>query len=448
MVKFGEISRIGIYGAGISNEGVLGLIRRSGASPKVTLRSDKPISVDEIRRIGADISLFGSMAKEGFTEDVLFLSPSVRADGISPPERCRISSDSELFFESFPEERTLAVTGTDGKSTTTELISLLLTASGLKTARIGNCGVALSDAVFCDADMAVAELSSFQLMQYTPRTFRAVITNITENHLDMHKSFEEYAEAKLGIADKTQGLVYDADCELLSRRFSDVRAFSVCSFSKSFEELSGMVSAENYITCEDGYVCINGKPRICKSNLCRAEEYNVRNIMLALGATLGIIDENSYGALYAFEGLSHRARTVFQDGDISYIDSSIDSTPHRSAQTLSSMSGRCAVIICGRGKRLSYAPILDVLYKKCVCAVLLGEAGDELYALAKDDERYRDFKFIKCSDMTDATRAARDFVKKGTVLLSPAATSFDRYKNYEERGDDFKRAATLLSKEK
>lgn len=442
-----KISDIGIFGAGVSNSGVLTYLKEVGKKFRLTVRQTTPMRISELNSLGADIALFGDMARCGFTEDELYLSPTVRRDGLSAPQTCRMTSDTELFFERY-RGSTVAVTGSDGKSTTTEMILRLLLKAGKRAEKIGNCGSALCSSLSSQNEYSVAELSSFQLMHYAPKTERAVITNITENHLDMHRSFEEYRDAKLALAALTDGLVFDADCELLSSTVYRKAPLAVCSFTDDVRTLMRTVRAENYITYSEDTVFINGKAALSTLNFSRRESYNIKNAMLAIGATLGIADESCYGELTEFEGLLHRAKCILDTGRIRYVDSSIDTTPTRTARTLSQMDGRIALIITGRGKGLSYAPLLQIMREKCALTVVVSDAGNELLEAALRDGRYEDFTFIKAHGMYSAVKAATEALGCGTVLLSPSAASYDKYKNYIERAEDFKNCAALLTKEK
>ena len=442
-----ELSGIGIFGVGISNAGVLSYLKDEREKFQLTIRQSKPIEPQRLYEMGADIALFGDMAERGFTEDLLFLSPTVRKDRLTLPKSCRATSDTELFFNKY-SGKTIAVTGSDGKSTTTEMILRLLLKAGKNAAKIGNCGIALCSSLQEQNEYSVAELSSFQLMQYVPKTERAVITNITENHLDMHRSFEEYKAAKLGLARRTDGFVFDADCEVLRDECGRNSALAACSFTADITALMRSVIAENYITHSGDWIFINGRRAVSTLNFKRRESYNIKNAMLAIGATLGIAGEECYSTLEEFEGLDHRAKCVLDTGLIRYVDSSIDTTPSRTAKTLSQMSGRIALIITGRAKGLSYAPLLDVMRDKCAIAIISSEAGYELRREALRDRRYSDFNFIEARGMMESVRAATEAIGQGTVLLSPSATSYDRYENYIERAQDFTDCAMRLSKEK
>ena len=445
--KNGRI-KVGLYGLGKSNLGVLELLRSRASAFELTLRSDDPISAD----VGADRCFFGRSAMDFIDEDIIFLSPSVRRDC---PQLIRardrgtvISSDTELFLSQF-HGPLYAVTGSDGKSTTTYLISQMLTLSGVPATAAGNYGRSLAALIDTDAAV-VAELSSFQLQYTEPASHSAVITNITPNHLNWHTSLDEYVGAKMNIKKHADRLTADLDGELLRTALQSDRLFAAVSTKLSYPEISAACDAENYLTYKGGTVYLNGSPYFSAADAKRREEYNVKNYMRAAAATLGEAHPSAITeVINGFGGLPHRAERIASDGGITYINSSIDSTPERTLKTLGALNGRIAVIICGEGKGLPLDTLAHKLPSLTVGAALMGPIGRELYGLlARDEGGYR---FAYADGMAEAITLCESYLNgAGTVVLSPAATSFDRYKNFEHRGTDFKGAvaAHLKSKHK
>ena len=439
--------KIGLFGLGKSNLGVLDYIKKRNSDFTLTVRSDKKIEPPSY--INAEKIMTGAGALAKIDEDILFLSPSVRRERAELSEAKKrgviISSDAELFFER-NEKEVIAVTGADGKSTTTYLISRILSCGGIPSAPAGNFGVSLTSFIGSGIT-AVAELSSFQLTYMKPRTKRAVITNITPNHLNWHASVEEYISAKLNVTDFTDSLIIDYDSKILNSAVGGKPLFSAVSSKYSYSELSQKVAAENYMTLDGNTVRLNGKPYFDLSGALRRENYNVKNYMLALSATLGYTNVSAaYTAINSFKGLPHRAETVTERDGIKYINSSIDSSPERTLKTLGSLDGDTAVIIGGLGKGLSLEALAKALPRLTKGAALMGEVGEELSKILKViSPRYR-YKLAR--DMKDAINVARDFLSGcGTVLLSPAATSFDLYRNFEERGNHFKKIVLMDEKD-
>ncbi len=429
--------KVGIFGLGKSNLAVLDYLKSCGISFSLTLRSNKTLS--NFSEISAEHIYWGENAYKSICEDILFLSPSVRRDKEELAEASEkgviLSSDAELFFKknNFP---VYAVTGSDGKSTTSYLISSMLTASGKKSIPAGNFGLPLCKAL-SEGCITVAELSSFQLMDILPKSRRAVITNITPNHLDWHKDFEEYISAKLNIARNSDGLIIDYDSKILRKAVSEYKLFAAVSQKYRFHELKNLIHAENYITADNEAVYMNGIKYFSLKNVIRNESYNIKNFMLSSAAVIGEARPSAIEeAIRAFGGLPHRKETVCVRDGITYINSSIDSTPERTLNTLRCLSGRVSVIIGGRGKGLSLKRLAEELPHLTVGACLMGEVGQELSFMLKDNTSY---KTLTANNMKDAVKASASFLHgSGTVILSPAATSFDKYENFEKRGEDFK----------
>ena len=426
--------KVGLFGLGKSNLGVLELLRSRLPEFELTVRADTPQSAD----VAADRCFFGSRALESIDEDVLFLSPSVRRDKpelLDAQKRgTRRSSDAELFF-SLKCSDVYAVTGSDGKSTTTYLISEMLTRSGIRAIPAGNFGRSLCTAAGTGSTV-VAELSSFQLQYLTPTCRSAVITNITPNHLNWHTSLAEYTDAKMNIVKNAERVTVDYDSELLRAALPKIKLFCAVSLDLSYRELRRRCDAENYMTCSDSVVYLNGYPYFSIRDAMRRESYNVRNYMLSAASTLGASTPSAITeTVGSFGGLTHRAERIATHQGITYINSSIDSTPDRTLKTLGALRGNTAVILCGIGKGLPLDELAMQLPRLTVGAVLMGDIGRELSALLNGTE----YKFARAENMSDAIAIAESYLPYGgNLVLSPAGTSFDNYKNFEMRGEDFK----------
>jgi UDP-N-acetylmuramoylalanine-D-glutamate ligase len=212
--------------------------------------------------------------------------------------------------------------------------------------------------------------------------------------------------------------------------------FAAVSTSLQFNELSTHVKSEHYLTHRCGVIYLDSEPFIDVSGAMRHEVYNVKNYMLAAGALLDTVSAEVSGEVVrGFKGLAHRAQLVAERGGIKYYDSSVDSTPERTLATLRGLRGRNAVIIAGKGKRLSLFKLSEQLPRLSVGCVLMGEIGDELALLLS---RKYGYKYVFARDMQNAVKFASELLDgEGNVILSPAGTSFDVYKNFEERGRAF-----------
>ena len=400
-------------------------------------RDDPKISGD----VPIGVRMFGKNALRDIDEDILFLSPSVRRDS---PELLDansrgviLTSDCELFYD-FNTTPTIGITGSDGKSTVTTLTSLLLREEGYSSCAIGNIGVPYIDAP--DSDYLVSELSSFNLQYLSPRLFRAAITNITPNHLNWHTSFEEYTRAKKNILKNAEYTVLSADDALCSEIIQEEGASSVFSIRKSYDELKQCCQADVYYTCSAEAIERLGKPIIMLADLPQHEDYYYKNVMCALALTDGLVsDEAAKAVLRTFRGLEHRCEEFLRISGISFINSSIDTTPMRTATTVSSLKRNVRIILGGRGKGLSYQPLIDPLIRYADRISLYGDAADELLEVLKSEKALSNIEIGIFQTFSDCVSHALCGTTCGdTVLLSPACTAYGEFRDYTERGSRFK----------
>ena len=376
-------------------------------------------------------------------EDILFLSPSVRRDR---PELVkmseagtRLSSDAELFFE-LCDLPILAVSGSDGKSTTVTMTEAILKRRGVRAVACGNLGVPFISALDGDYDCLITEISSFTLEYLAPRSTRALITNITENHLDWHGTFDAYIAAKENLIKNTEQAILSPDTEAAEALIEKHRPRGIFSGRYGFTELLRRYPfAERIYTCEGGHLCINGEAVIPVQNLAKKEAHNLKNALSAIALTDGLFNTGGgIEALFDFSAPSHRSEIVAIAGGVRYVDSSIDSSPARTSVTLSAMPRNTHVILGGRGKGLSYAPLIPPLLHISGAIIICGENRYEIKAAMDGIDNLRE-RIILCDDLLSAARVAVRIAEHGdTVLLSPASTSFDAFSNFEERGNKFK----------
>lgn len=430
-------SSIGFFGLGRSNLAILREL--SGLGVDITLRSDKKIDRGIIPRDVKIKAIYeGCAAFENLTEKTLVLSPSVRRERpelvLAKERGVRLTSDAELFFEAV-DAPVYAISGSDGKSTTAALTHLLLGASPCGTALCGNVGKPMLPMLKCGYSRYVTELSSFMLRYFSPVLERAALTNVTPNHLDWHEDFKEYRDAKLAIYKAAKEAVVNLDDNNIIRGFS-APVFAAVSTEVDFATARPRVRAEVYYTLEDGYIKRSGEPYIKLEKIKRRELHNLKNFMTALALTDGkrLADENEVAR--DFGGLSHRCELVTSWHGITFINSSIDTSPARCATTLAAQMAPTVVILGGRGKGVPFDPIREPLKRLGRCAVLLGECAEEIKSALPNGLPTR-----RAYSMDEAVAFAASLAKCGdTVLLSPAATSYDSYNSFEERGEDFKLA--------
>ncbi len=443
-----RIKRIGFLGAGKSNLSVLRVFRSLCPSAEFILRCDKDTAGQASE---FDKCYFGNSSLCDINEELLFLSPSVRRDRREIADAAArgvyISSDCELFF-SLTDGAAFGVTGSDGKSTTTSALAAILSEAGYPAVACGNFGLPLCE-LFGKRVLPIAELSSFQLSYAKPVLDTAIITNITENHLDWHKSFDEYRSVKLSIFKRAKRAVIDADCAELIKGAPAEKLFCAVTLKKSCAEIKSLLPAKYVISAEGERILLNGVPFAESAALLSMTEYNVKNFCLACGAALEYASASDMQrAAEKFAALPHRCRVVTQFGKTRYIDSSIDTTPARTAATLTAQSGEAVAILCGRSKGGTLTPLADALISHTVGAVVFGEIAENILTALSSDTRFEKYPVRAACGMRDAVRIATKMLTRGgTVILSPSGTSFDLYSSFEERGDDFAREALALCAE-
>lgn len=431
--------RVGFFGIGKSNISLLSHLPLENC--RISIRSDREIELGNIPAgVKVDRILCGGDACRDLDEDIIFFSPSVKRDRtelVKAKERGVIfSSDAELFFDE-NQAPVYAVTGSDGKSTTATLAHLLLKAEGVRCGLIGNVGEPMAKHLHSGEDCFVCELSSFMLEYASPRAKAACITNITPNHLDWHGSFENYKKIKLSVAKKAERvIIFDEISEIST-------PYGIVSTSRDYRALSAVYPAEIYITQECGFICKNGHRLIKASDIRRREEHNIKNLMMAIGLTDGVVGKDAiFKVASEFSGLRHRCELFFSQNGVNYIDSSIDSTPARTAQTLRSLDRPVIIILGGRGKGLDYAELIPALQRYAERAIIVGENAEEIYGVIRN---FVKAEIISRFDM--AVVRGNELAKNvGTLLLSPASTSYDLFRNFEERGDRFREILLQIHK--
>ena len=426
---------IGFFGLGKSNTDILS---RLPSNCNVILRSD--VRIDDLPFTKAHIKSVHS-EREAFEhpqENILIFSPSVRRNRAEfnsfKKKGVKFTSDCELFFEN-AQAPIFAVSGSDGKSTVSTLAAMLLSERFIGTIPIGNIGVPMLSSLDGNRQAYVTELSSFMLSYGKYRVFRGVITNINENHLDWHDSFEEYAEKKLSLFNRSEEAVLNADDPILAKRFINTSPWAVTSSRLSFRELKKLFRAQAFYTWEDGCIKRNGESLIRLEEIKRREQHNIQNLIFALALTDGYTSrENIVNVASKFGGLEHRCELFLTKDGMDFINSSVDSTPIRTARTLESLDRQVIVILGGRSKKLSYQPLKEALKKWAKRAIICGECADEIEEAVKGS-----CPITREDNPESAAICAKKFMESGdTLLLSPASTSFDRYKSYEQRGKIFK----------
>ncbi len=449
--------RIAVIGAGVSNMPLIRLLLENGCT--VTVCDKRSLSEmgergEELKALGASLKL-GEDYLEGLDHDLIFRTPGLMPFDphlIAAAEKgSEITSEMEVFF-SLCHCRTIAVTGSDGKTTTTTVISELLKAAGHTVHLGGNIGRPL----LCDVpkmrpdDFAVLELSSFQLHSMKCRPDVAVITNISPNHLDKHKDYQDYIDAKMSVF--TSQSARDRLVLCLDDAHSAYYAAAARSSVAYFSDKSGV---QNGAYCLDGvlYRVKDGVPRriMEASDIRIPGEHNVLNYLAAFSATEGLVpDEVCREVATSFAGVEHRLEQVRLLRGVLFINDSIASSPTRTAAGLRAVKRKPIIIVGGYDKHIAFDGLGDDLCRLAKRVIITGATADKIRAAIEHSSFYPEsgLRFDVIDSFDDAVRAAAASAREGDiVLLSPACASFDAFPNFAARGDHFKELVMELKDE-
>ena len=387
---------------------------------------------DYLKNIKADI-VFRSPGTPFYKEELV----SLRQNGVV------LTSEMEVFFALCPC-KTIAVTGSDGKTTTTTIISEILKAAGKTVHLGGNIGKPLLpeiESVHAD-DWAVVELSSFQLISMRQSPDIAVVTNLAPNHLDIHKDMQEYVDAKKNIVLHQSAFgkaVLNLD-NAIADGFSDAVRGQLAKFSVKEKLFNGAyLDGTKLVYSDYGKITEIMDYRDIKI----PGMHNVENYLAAIAAVWGIADvETIVGVAKSFGGVAHRAEFVREVRGVKYYNDSIASSPTRTALgTLSLYDEKIIIIAGGYDKHIPYEPLGPVINNKVKTLILLGDTAPKIEAAVKGADNYDPDAITICtvSNMEEAVAAAAAHAQAGDIVsLSPASASFGLYRNFEERGNHFK----------
>lgn len=433
--------KVGFIGLGVSNTPILRLLLQAGAVCSVRdMKALPPEEAEALTREGVAIHC-GDTYLEGIDEEYLFLSPAVRSDLPKLAEAKErgtvLTNEMEEFFRLCPCP-IIAVTGSDGKTTTTTLIAKLLEAEGKTVHLGGNIGRNL----LCELDamtkdhFAVVELSSFQLMKMTRSPMIAVVTNISPNHLNWHVDMEEYVSAKESI------FLFQQPADTLIINKDDSYA-ARCAFKAKgkVKFTSGKEKADVWFDERGIY---RGETLVVKDTEIRLVGiHNRYNYAQAICATEGLVsDEVIRKVARDFGGVEHRCEFVREKDGVKYYNSSIDSSPTRTAACVNSFKVPLVVICGGYDKNIPLEPLGELFPGRVKHAVLCGATSEKIQKVL-DAVGYT--AYTRVSDFEEAVKTASSLAEAGDcVVLSPAAASFDMFKNFAVRGETFKKLVQEL----
>ena len=439
---------VAVVGIGVSNTPWLRRLLQEGI--RVTAcdkRSRDALGAlaEELEKAGCRLQL-GENYLQGLNQDVIFRTPGLRPDVpellAAKARGSEITSEMEVFFEVCPCTL-LAVTGSDGKTTTTTIIAELLKAAG-KTVHVGGN---IGNPLLCRADemhpedYAVLELSSFQLMTMTHSPHIAVVTNLAPNHLDMHKSMEEYVAAKENIFRyQSAGDVAVFNLDNAITREQGTRAPGhVRSFSRREEPADGVfLRGEEIISRHDGWEQVI----MTTEDIRLPGVHNVENYMAAIAAVDGLVPYEVIRRFARdFNGVEHRIELVRTYHGVRFYNDSIASSPSRTIAGLRSFKEKVILIAGGYDKHIPFDVLGPEVVERVKLLVLCGATAGKIRAAVEQAPGYRPGRpeIVEVMPFEKAVLYARDKAQSGDVVtLSPACAAFDQFKNFAERGKTFK----------
>ena len=448
--------KVAIIGLGVSNLPLLKYMYEKKA--KVTVFDEKEQEevprklLERLDKYEANAFFGKNCFKNLKNFDIIFRSPSclpTRKELVEEKDRGAIlTSEIEMLMKLCPC-KIIGVTGSDGKTTTTSLIYSILKKAGYNTYLGGNIGIPLFTKLdeMTPDDILVLELSSFQLMGMKISPNISVITNITPNHLNIHKDYQEYIDAKKNIfkyQNENDYLILNYDNEIT--RACKKEAKSKVIYFSSKEKLDNGFIVDNGIIkeCEDG---IRKHILDTKEVLLRGN-HNFENIATALAATKTLVDQDiAVEAVKEFKAVEHRLEFVREIDNVKWYNDSVSSSPTRTIAGLNSFDEDIVLIAGGYDKNLDYTPIAKPILKKVKTLILLGATSGKIFNAVKDEEEKekKHIDIYMSDNLEQAINLAKKYAKPNEVVLfSPASASFDMFKNFAERGNIFKNLVNKL----
>ena len=448
--NFIRYRKIAIIGLGVSNLPLIDYLHDKKA--KVTVFDER-----DVNEIPKDIMnkliiysfdyYFGKDCLENLKNFVIiFRSPSClpkrKELQLEEKNGAIITTEIELFMKMCPCP-IIGVTGSEGKTTTTSMIYSILKKGGYNTYLGGNIGTPLFTKLdkIKPKDIAVLELSSFQLMDMEVSPQTSVVTNVTPNHLNIHKDYEEYIDAKKNIyryQNENALLVLNYDNKITKKMAKEAKGKVVFFSSKT--------------RLEDGYIVEDNAVKECDNNLRKHIVYgdeiklkgihNFENMCAAIAATKDFVKEEVIiKALKEFKAVEHRLEFVKEIGGVKWYNDSASSSPTRTIAGIEAFPNDEIILIAGGyDKNLDYTPIAKPIVKNVKSLILLGQTSKKIKtAVEKEQGNKKKVKIYECKSLEETIDKAKEIATSGQVVLfSPASASFDMFKNAYERGNKFK----------
>ncbi len=443
-----ENRRIAVIGMGVSNTPLIRMLLRNGLDVTVRDKASRDRvgeAAEELESLGARLIL-GEDYLENLDEDIIFRTPGLSPNTpqlLQAAERgSQLTSEMELFFQTCPC-KLIGVTGSDGKTTTTTIIAKILKAAGYNVYVGGNIGrPLLADVTGMEPeDIAVLELSSFQLMTMEQSPHIAVFTNLSPNHLDYHGSMGEYIAAKENIflhQGEEDRAIFNYD-NVTTRDLAQAAPSQITYFSRQQPLERGVYLRDNAIWLNND----QGNREVLPLDLIRLPGiHNIENYMAAIAAVDGLASDRCVREVAEqFTGVEHRIELVREVNGVQYYNDSIGTSPTRTAACLESFDKKVILIAGGYDKGVPFTGLGIEITKRVKKLVLTGDTAKTIRSAVESSPEYGlgNPDILELEDFADAVRAAHAVAEPGdVVVLSPACAAFDKFKNFMERGNYFK----------
>ena len=437
--------KVAVVGIGVSNIPLINFLVKLGANVTAfDMKSEEALGsiAIEFKEKGVKLELGENYLDSLTGFEVVFKTPSMRIDcealKRAKDEGAYITSEMEEFVR-YCRGKIYATTGSDGKTTTTTIISKLLEAQGYKTWVGGNIGNPLFSNIeeIKDDHMVVLELSSFQLMTMNLGVDVAVVTNLAPNHLDMHKDMKEYVDSKKNIF-----LYQNCNDILILNRENDITYKFKEEAKAKVREFSSKRVVSNGAYLKDNNLYLDGEVVCKKNDILIKGMHNVENYLAAFAATKDDVKiETMKKVAESFTGVEHRCELVKEIDGVRYYNDSIASSPTRTLAGLFAFEKKVILIAGGYDKHIPFEPLAEQGYQFIKELILL---GDTKYLIKDVFEKVINEKNINIpitivNSLEEAVKKAKEIAQEGDIVtLSPACASFDMFANFEVRGNKFK----------
>lgn len=448
--------KVAIIGLGVSNIPLIDYMYQKKA--RVTVFDDREKEsipkelMDKIELYKFEYSFGKNNLKKLINFDIIFRSPSCLPTKPELEEEAKrgaiVTTEIEMLMKMCPC-KTIGVTGSDGKTTTTSLISAILKQAGYHTYLGGNIGTPLFTKLpeMKPEDIVVLELSSFQLMGMTVSPNIGVITNITPNHLNIHKDYQEYIDAKKNIfkyQNKNDRIVLNYDNEITRKCAKEAEAQVVFFSSKEKLENGFIVDGKMIKECQD-----NIREHILDTqDVILKGEHNYQNIATALAATKTLVNiEDAAETIKKFNSVEHRLEFVKKINHVKWYNDSASSSPTRTISGIRAFDEELILIAGGYDKNLDYTPLAKPIVDKVKTLLLIGQTSGKIFEAVKQEmeRQNKDVRIYMCDTLKETVDIANRIAKEGQVVLfSPGSASFDMFKNAYDRGNQFKNLVNKL----